>query len=413
MAFNFLGSIWFLWVPPILWSLFFEFWLYYARTLSQNSIEWVVLEVRIPREIIKTPKAMEQIFANLYGLRNAPTTRWEKYWDGEITLWFSFEITSFGGEIHFFIRTPKKRREAVEANIYAQYSDVEIVEANDYVNRLPLTTKELYREGFKMWGSEVILGKDDAYPIRTYPQFASAEETEDLDPISALFEVMGRLKKEEEVWLQILARPSDPKWKEKGDRVVQKLKAELGGAKTMDEEGGTHAMRTPGETDLLKAIESNISKQGFDTVIRYLYFAPVGIFDSGVTRSILAAFNQYSSMNLNYFNHNFKMRTVVSWNKFPYFFYKSREEARKQRVLKNYQSRKMPEDLFVGKLATSHIFNFNFTSAYFVLNTEELATIYHFPTNVVLTAPLIKKVESKKIGPPVGLPIFSEEDKLP
>ena len=43
-----------------------------------------------------------------------------------------------------------------------------------------------------------------------------------------------------------------------------------------------------------------------------------------------------------------------------------------------------------------------------VLNTEELATIYHPPTYIVLTGPLIKRVEARKTGPPAGLPIYGE-----
>ena len=44
-----------------------------------------------------------------------------------------------------------------------------------------------------------------------------------------------------------------------------------------------------------------------------------------------------------------------------------------------------------------------------VLNTEALATIYHLPTKPVMSSRLIRKVEARKIGPPMGLAIYGEE----
>jgi len=40
-----------------------------------------------------------------------------------------------------------------------------------------------------------------------------------------------------------------------------------------------------------------------------------------------------------------------------------------------------------------------------VLNTEELATIYHFPSLTIET-PKLRRLETKKGGPPKGLPII-------
>ena len=44
-----------------------------------------------------------------------------------------------------------------------------------------------------------------------------------------------------------------------------------------------------------------------------------------------------------------------------------------------------------------------------VLNSEELATIYHFPSKI--TIPSMSYVEAKKAGPPASLPV--EEVELP
>jgi hypothetical protein len=46
------------------------------------------------------------------------------------------------------------------------------------------------------------------------------------------------------------------------------------------------------------------------------------------------------------------------------------------------------------------------------MNVEGLATLFHPPTSVVLTAPHIRRVESRKTGPPAGLAIFGEEGEI-
>ena len=66
-----------------------------------------------------------------------------------------------------------------------------------------------------------------------------------------------------------------------------------------------------------------------------------------------------------------------------------------------------------GRLGEFHIWSSSFTQRYSMMNTEELATIFHVPTIAVLTQPLMERVESRKIGPPAGLPIFQEERGTP
>jgi len=45
-----------------------------------------------------------------------------------------------------------------------------------------------------------------------------------------------------------------------------------------------------------------------------------------------------------------------------------------------------------------------------ILNTEELASLWHFPI-LTVKAPLVKKTEAKKAEPPMSLPI-GEETKI-
>lgn len=410
---NILAKIWPLLGFIILFPLTTSLWLWWKQILFKNNIVWVTLEIIPPREVRKSPKAMEQILTSLYSFRNSPGDFFEKWWDGEITRWFSLEIVSFEGEVHFFMLTPIKFKNVIEANFYAHYPDCEVKLVNDYTEKFPQKTKEFYDKGMDIFGSELLLEKDDAYPIRTYAQFEAIEEEQKIDPISGLLENLGKLKKGENIWLQILIRPSDSAWKEKGLKLVKELREKLIIELPGSEPGKKTKASippTPGETDIIKAIENNITKPGFDTVIRLIYISPKTIFDNTFpNKGIAGILNQYSSMSLNSFKHNGEVRTGdLKWHKYPYFKLKERLEGRKQRVLNDYIHRIFPEELIIGKFLNLNSLNFNFFSKSFVLNTEELATIYHLPYYFVLTAPFMQRIESKKTGPPAGMLIFKD-----
>src|SRR3989344_8342879 len=103
--------------------------LFYSQSKFKSGIEWDIFEIRIPREIEKGPKAMDQFFISLWTLFNTPSGWKEKYIDGEVTRWYSFEIIGSGGRVNFYVRVPKKMMHLIESMLYAQYPDIEIVGA--------------------------------------------------------------------------------------------------------------------------------------------------------------------------------------------------------------------------------------------------------------------------------------------
>ncbi|MEK9209283.1 MAG: hypothetical protein AAB926_00435 [Patescibacteria group bacterium] len=414
-----LGKTWFIWVPFFLFFVAVESWLSYAQTRYKKGMEWTLLEIRIPLEVRRSPRAMEQFFANIYALRNAPegpgyvTILKEKYLQGEVTLWFSLEMASFGGEIHFYLRTPTKHKNIVEAQLYAQYPDIEIIEADDYISRMPAVVPEFYQSGFDLAGGEFKLAKPDPYPIATYLKFETAQEEYQLDPISSLTEIFGKLKPEEEIWLQVLIRPANPspdsRWKKQCAETIEELRKKGSKEIPVGDEGQTMTttqFRTPGETAVIKVIEESVLKLGFETVIRWLYFSPQSIFNKDLAqKGIAGALNQYASAGLNFFIGSIKAKSVAEWNEFPYVFPKYRTAVRKKELLKKYQERNMPEESLLAQWLSGNFWRSRYT---FVLNAEELATIYHLPTHLVLTAPFIRRMEAKRAGPPAGLPLFEE-----
>lgn len=421
---KFIKSLWWLWLFLVLLPLFESLWLFWRQEVFKRyELKYTLLELKIPREVHKTPQAMEQVLRAMYSLRNAPGDIREKYWDGEVTAWFALEMVSFGGEVHFYVRVQKKHRNLVEAAFFSYYTDIEIVEVEDYIDKLPKDVPEMYGRGLELWGSEMELVREDAYPIKTYPNFEKESVTEKtemgLDPMSTFLEILGKLKREEVVGIQILIAPAAPDWARKWDKFVEKLQTPATITVAAGEtEEGSHGRqipiaRTPVQTDILEAVENNLSKPAFDTLIRFIYLSPKEIFyDSFARRGLVGAFNQYSLLNLNSFIQNYKMSTRTGiWN-WPHLFPKWRNEYRKQRILWNYRRREVPPETWMGRLLTSYPLNWNFASKRFQMNVEGIATLFHPPTAVVLTAPHIKRVESRKIGPPAGLAIFGEEEEL-
>jgi len=433
-----LAAFWWLLVFAAIAPLAHSTWLFYRQTDFKKKLEWVLLELQMPREIKKSPRAMEMALAQIHQLRNAPGDIKEWYYDGEVTRWFSLELASFGGETHFYLRCYVKYRDLVEAAIFAYYPDVEITEVEDYVERFPQNTQEMYRQGYNLWGSEMRLARHAAYPIRSYLDFESPDEDKQYDPIGTFLEVLSKVQREQMVAIQILITPITDDWKKSAADIVSKLsemrksptsasKAKLkasfpGGplpsfetVAPTKEEGFQFRglLRSPGETDVLKAVENNLAKPSYNTLIRFIYFSPHALYyDSFPRRGITGAFNQYGSSDLNMFKRNDNVSTKTEvWN-WPHLFSKIRVEYRKQRLLYNFRARRTPETYFIGKLVTSHLFNLNFYSREFPLSTESLATLFHPPTFQVLTAPHIQRVDSRKAGPPAGLSIFGGEEDI-
>jgi len=167
------------------------------------------------------------------------------------------------------------------------------------------------------------------------------------------------------------------------------------------------------EMDVLSAIEGNLAQPSFSSHIRFVYLSPkLTFYDSFARRGITGAFNQYTALNLNGVVQNFKTATRVRlWN-WPFFFPNLRNILRKQRLLHDFRNREIQPETFMGRVFTSHPLDWNFKSKPFEMSVEGLATLFHPPTEVVLTTPHIDRIESKKGAPQAGLEIFGEEEEL-
>lgn len=405
----------------ILFAFFFkagaELWVKYRQdNLYMPNWKWVLLAVDIPPLFIQTPMAVEQIFAHLSGAAMHINVR-DKYWIGKKQKWFSFEIVSIEGYIQFLIRTEVAYRDLLEAAIYAQYPEAEITEVEDYVDYIPnyYPNKE-----FDVMGVEFVLSEKLPYPIRTYPSFeySLSKDVVFSDPMAAILEVFTRIGHGENMWMQLLVEPTDSHWKEEGIDLVKKLMGQEvhgHGGGIMDkfaavpqallqeisniwhwqfEPTEAHADHgkeisvnklSPGGKDTVLAVEQKIAKIGFKSKLRVLYAARNEVYKGDrYTDSFVGAISQFNVQN----------RNALTPYLATHSHYDSKHHTRsyqwKRTFVKAFKKRK-------SRWKKSHGY---------ILNIEELATIWHFPLPFV-KAPLVSKASAKRAEPPIGLPVES------
>ncbi len=409
------SDVWFYVLPFVLYPLFIFLWLSSRNELFGSNIEWVLLEIIPPKELEKSPHPMEMIFSGFGGVIKSPTV-FEEYIAGEYPAKFSLELVSTEGLVHMYIRTQKPFRNLVEAHFYAQYPNVEIVEAEDYTKHVPRT---LPNRDWDLWGTEFILFKPDLYPIRTYKFFEESVTGKMLDPLAGLIETMGKIGPGQHLWLQFLVTPVKEDWgAKKGQATIEEflgheevaglgifarvwhdlvdvfrnlfsglLGQELTWTSLSEaaaaEEQPVEFRLTPGQKDILKALESNIGKPMFKTKMRHVYIGQKEHFSkaTGVS-AFIGAIKQFNDLNLNSMVPDDLTKTYAS-----YLLVDQRTRYRQRRLFRRYITRDSDPP-----------------SNCFMFSSEELATVFHLPDMQVL-APALSRVMTKRGGAPNNLPV--------
>lgn len=401
-------SLWWLWLPIVLANQVIDTYQKLKRKEYLASLKWTVLEIRLPRDPGKSPKAMEQIFTSLHGIY-APVKPRDAKWKGKVPDWFSFEIVSNQGKIFFYARTPEQYRNLIESQIYAQYPEAEIYEVPDYVNGI---AEKIPNDEYDLWGADLALTKEDAFPIRTYEEFeekgGGKDDAKRIDPVASLAELLATLHEGEHLWIQTMFRPAGEDWLKRGQETMDKLSGKgpkdsgrslIG--KTVDfidsfipgsgaPAGEVKEEKKPdvgaGKQDQIRAIEKSLNKLGHETGIRCLYIAQKDKFKKANIAGLVGAYKQFSTQNLNGFKLDKDSLPVASKLLDKWFRKNFIEFKKKSGLFGLYKMRMLPRKPFV-------------------LNTEELATIFHFP-DVFVKSPLLPRIEAKHGEPPSNLPVM-------
>ena len=149
---------------------------------------------------------------------------------------------------------------------------------------------------------------------------------------------------------------------------------------------------TPKEKERVEGVHMKATKLGFNTKIRVVYMAKKEILDKAkVFSGFVGYIKQFGALDKNSFKPDLKF----TMTKTVYFMKDSRLIKKKRNLFNNYIHRSTNgRDMFL-------------------LNIEELATLWHFPVEANVKAPLIQKAPGRKADAPASLPIIEEKTVLP
>lgn len=390
-------------IPIILAKKFWKIWMEYVRADFFSKQKYSLIECHIPKGVIKPPLAMEIIITSLFQTGGEGNLM-QKYWEGSTRPWFSLEMASIDGHVKFFIWTREKFREMIETQLYSQFPDIEIDEVTkkDYAKQMNFDP-----ERYQYWGCEFVKAQASHLPIKTYTAYgmtgASEKEEGKIDPITPTIEFLGSLRKGEQAWIQICIRAHTKDQKKPGtwfEKVDWKHDAEKDLIKRnkrdikMDKDKPVNPnliTLTKAEREAVEAIETNLSKQPFDCGIRAIYVAEKDIYRGTTQAGLAGVFRHFGAPTRN----SFKTSKVPGFD-YPWQDFSGKKTlGQKKKLFELYQNRSFFIPEYIPK---------GYSGKPFVMTTEEIATIFHFPGQVSRT-PNLARVSAKKVEPPVNLPI--------
>jgi len=309
------------------------------RRREEVSIDSVLLQVAVPRNNEFKIDVMDQLFASLYSMKKGG---WQQKFDVQPTI--SFEIVAKQEDIRFYVWAPKKLKDLVEKQIHGSYPDAEILEVDEY---------NIFTTDGKVAYKSFQLGKSNFYPLKTFKDLAT-------DPMTGITAALAKMGPGEAAAIQVLISPAESDWQKVGSKFISDTKKQ-----ESDPEKAKFA--TPAKT--LEAVEGKIAKPGFETSIRIVAISPDIAMAKSHTTNIGSSFAQYAGdMN------SLKGRRIYSKGGF----------------MEDFLYRYQPMFNILGNHPS-------------ILNSEELATIFHFP-NKQVTTPHLFWLNAKTAPAPSQIP---------
>lgn len=377
-------------ISVFLLFLLIRFFVRYYSVRGKNSNQAIFL-VRLPKEKPKDQdkgESLQQlqeeiakgetVFASIGGLR---AQRGLAAWFFGRTDNFSFEIISNKNKISFYITAPKEKALYIEQQIHAHYPEASVEEVEDYNIFNP--------QGYILAGY-LQAKRSFIFPFLDYSEM-------DSDPMNSLINVMSKLESDESIAVQYVVRSAKKGWHAKiKESVLKAYKSQdvseifrissnsfynainffiydillgmfdMGRPEKKESDNGNKKELTEKEREMLKKMEEKNSKAGLDVNLRVVVSAKTKEKTQTYFENISNAFSEY-----NYYEYGNAFKKVAKGNQ---------------------------EDII-----NDFIYRHFIDSQSFLLNTEELVSMYHFPLSHTET-PNIDWLTSKTAAAPSNLP---------
>ncbi len=320
--------------------------------------------------------SMEQLLTTLSSIREKKSIISRLLYDQP---YFAFEIANSTGseEIFFYISIPKKFRNSVEKQIHSYFPNAAVEKVSDYT---------IFSAGSCTAAAMLTLKNKYALPIKTY-------EMMEVDPLNEVSNALSKLETEKEgAVVQLVLRSAGNEWRAMGRTIAHKMQQgkrlkdvySPSMAQSIAKDVGKEFVSiltpkdkdapppqkeivqlTPEEQEVIKAIEKKASKTGFNVNIRILASAETTERAEEILAHLENAFSQFENTDIN----NFIVKKRLKQKKISFDY-----------IFRNFEE------------ANSCI-----------LNTEEIASIFHFPISTTET-PKIKWLKSGFAAPPSNIP---------
>jgi len=285
----------------------------------------------------------------------------------------AFEIVAHGGLVRYYTVVPSVLVDVVKQAIAAAYPSArleEVAERNIFsqVGRLSGTI-----------GGEFTLKKDFVYPIATY-------QDSKRDAARAMLNALSAAGREDGVAIQLLLRPANDSWVKSSIAAAARIVKDKGAPKSglvglfapkdimsalwqppaSGESKPEAKQLTALEQKTVEVIEDKTRYPGYETLVRVVVSSNTAAHSQSLLKNVIAAFSLFDSPSYNGF------KFAISKN--------------------------------IDELVTAYIFRFFPQSVtQNVLNSVELATIFHLPDQKSIPTSQVTRQESKQVDGPTQL----------
>ena len=285
---------------------------------------------------------------------------------------FSFEIVLNKELISFHIAVPEYLSSYMQEQLQAQFSSAQIEQVADY---------NIFNPKGVIFGTYLTFKRPYYFPIKTYKKIES-------DPLNAITNTLSQLDANAGAAIQFMVRSAPGSWHSMGTKVSQEMHqgkkleeatkkakgglfygvAKLAKPKSKDEAGAPpkEYKLSALEEDMAKGMEEKTSKAGMEVNIRLIVSAENEVKAKSYLDNIVNSFTQYNI----YQYGNSLVRSGDRLNRLAHDF-----------IYRNFNSRRK-----------------------ILLNSEEMASVFHFPLPSTET-PKIDWLLFKRAPAPINMPL--------